>query len=246
MNARVLIVEDEEPARLKLRELVGQLDWAECVGEAGDGPRAVEMIDTREPDIVLLDIELPELSGMEVLRRIKHDPVVIFTTAYDRYAVSAFELHALDYLLKPFGAERFVTAMERARRVTQAETAPSSADRISGALASSGAMSRIFVRDRSKITPITVRDIERLEAEDDYVAVHVRGRRYLVYLPLAEFERRLEPAQFLRIHRSHIVNLDFVSHMEPFDNGRLQVTMRDGTALMASRVRSRELRHLAM
>lgn len=254
MTVSMLIVEDEAPARQKLRELVAELEWAECIGEAVDGASAIQMIDALEPDIVLLDIELPELSGLEVLRRITHQPVVIFTTAYDRYAVSAFELQALDYLLKPFGRERFAVAAERARKALadSADVPPATeraADRVAGALASgplSGPLARIFVRDRGKITPVSIRDIERLEAEDDYVAVHVRGRRHLVYLPLAEFERRLEPAQFLRIHRSHIVNLDFVSHMEPFDSGRLQVTMRDGTALMASRVRSRELRHLAL
>jgi two-component system, LytTR family, response regulator len=255
MTVRMLIVEDEVPARQKLRELVSELGWAECIGEAADGAGAIQMIDALEPDVVLLDIELPELSGLEVLRRIAHQPVVIFTTAYDRYAVSAFELQALDYLLKPFGRERFVVAAERARKAladsaTYSSDAPPAAERAAGALAGSrpgsDPLTRVFVRDGGKITPISVRDIERLEAEDDYVALHVRGRRLLVYLPLAEFERRLDPAQFLRIHRSHIVNVDFVSHMEPFDSGRLQVTMRDGTVLMASRVRSRELRHLAI
>lgn len=247
MSWRVVIVEDEGPARRKLRELVSSTGYFELAGEAVDGAEAIKVIDEMKPDLVFLDIELPELSGLEVLRRMSHRPLVIFTTAYDQYAVSAFELQALDYLLKPFGAERFSVAAERARKMLdEGDDGPSAVDRAVGSMAERGVFTRIFVRDRGKITPILVKEIERLEAEDDYVAVHARGRRHLVYLPLAEFERRLDPAQFLRIHRAHVVNLDFVSHLEPFDAGRLRVTMRDGTALLASRVRSRELRHLAI
>jgi two-component system LytT family response regulator len=251
MTVHALIVEDEPPARQRLRELLTEVDWIECVGEAEDGRRAVQLIDALEPDLVFLDIELPGMSGLEVLGQISHQPAVIFTTAYDRYAVSAFELQALDYLLKPFGRERFRSALERAQRAIgdpgeSATITSTIAQRAVGALGDSGPLARIFVRDRGKITPVAVREIERLEADGDYVAVHVRGRRHLVYLPLAEFERRLDPTQFLRIHRSHIVNLDFVSHLQPFDAGRLQVTMRDGTTLLASRVRSKELRHLAL
>jgi two-component system LytT family response regulator len=251
VTLRVLIVDDEAPARQRLRELLADVPGAACVGEAADGAGAVAMIDALEPDVVLLDIALPELSGLEVLRRITHRPAVIFTTAYDQHAVSAFELQALDYLLKPFGRDRFMVAIERARRaVADAGDLPSDAERATSAATdtapTAGPLTRIFVRDRGKITPIAVRDIERLEAEDDYVAVHTRGRRHLVYLPLAEFVRRLDPAQFLRIHRAHVVNLEFVSHFEPFDAGRLQVTMRDGTTLFASRIRSKELRHLVL
>ena len=247
MSLRVAIVEDEEGARKKLRGLVRDAGFLDLVGEAGTGTEGVALIDGQKPDIVFLDIELPEMSGLEVLNAITHQPIVIFTTAYDHYAVSAFELQALDYLLKPFGKERFNVAVERARKaLDETEEDPTIVERAAGVIDNAGPMTRIFVRDRGKITPILVREIERLEAEDDYVAVHARGRRHLVYLPLGEFERRLDPAQFLRIHRAHIVNLDFVSHLEPFDAGRLRVTMRDGTALMASRVRSKELRHLAI
>lgn len=248
MKWRVVIVEDEEPARHKLRNLIAAVDWLELAGEAGNGRDAVPLIDNTKPDLVFLDIQLPEISGLEVIRSVTHRPLFIFTTAHDQYAVSAFELQALDYLLKPFGRERFIVAIERARKaLLEGDGSPSAVERASDAIAPElGPLTRIFVRDRGKITPILVREIERLEAEDDYVAVHARGRRHLVYLRLAEFERRLDPAQFLRIHRAHLVNLDFVSHLEPFDAGRLRVTMRDGTSLMASRVRSKELRHMAI
>jgi two-component system LytT family response regulator len=181
---------------------------------------------------------------------------VVFTTAYDRYAVSAFELAAVDYLLKPFGRERFHAAAERAWTALTAAPAadadePPVVERARHALEAARAapdarLARLLVRDRGLITPIAVRDVERLEAEDDYVALFAHGRRHLVYLPLAEFERRLDPAQFVRVHRSHIVNLDFVRHLVPYDAVRLQVEMRDGTKILASRARSRTLRELAL
>jgi two-component system, LytTR family, response regulator len=250
---RALVIEDEPLARRQLRELATGVPWLSCVGEVGDGAAAVRAIDELRPDLVFLDIRMPELSGLEVLERTEHEPAVIFTTAFDQYAVAAFELGALDYLLKPFGRERFLAAVERARR-TLGAARPDEGDSDSSTLAraraalgtSAGPAERIFVRDHGRIVPIPVRDIERLEAEDDYVAVHARGRRFLVYLPLGEFERRLDPERFLRVHRSHVVNLDFVTALVPFDAARLQVEMRDGTKLMASRARSRELRHLAI
>jgi two-component system LytT family response regulator len=254
MTLRALIVEDEPLARRQLRELADGVPWLRCVGEAEDGSAAVRAIDELRPDLVFLDIRMPELSGLEVLERAEHEPAVIFTTAFDAYAVTAFELGALDYLLKPFGRERFLAAVERARRALgaarvddESERDTSTATRARAALAGAGgSMERIFVRDRGRIVPIPVREIERLEAEDDYVAVLARGRRFLVYLPLGEFERRLDPERFLRVHRSHVVNLDYVTALLPYDAARLQVEMRDGTKLMASRARSRELRHLAI
>lgn len=250
VSIRALVVEDEPLARQQIRELASDVAWLSVVGEAEDGSSAVRAIDELRPDLVFLDIRIPELSGLEVLERAEHDPAVIFTTAFDQYAVAAFELGALDYLLKPFGRDRFLAAVERARRALSAdppELESSTAVRARSALGSTvGPAERIFVRDRGRIVPIPVREIERLEAEDDYVAVYARGRRFLVYLPLGEFERRLYPERFLRIHRSHIVNLDYVTALEPFDGARLQVEMRDGTKLMASRTRSRELRHLAI
>ena len=250
---RALLIEDEPLARRQLRELAAGVPWLSCVGEAGDGAAAVRAIDELRPDLVFLDIRMPELSGLEVLERTEHEPAVIFTTAFDQYAVAAFELGALDYLLKPFGRERFLAAVDRARRAlgaTRSEGDDRDSSTVARARAALGAVSglaeRIFVRDRGRIVPIPVREIERLEAEDDYVAVHARGRRLLVYLPLGDFERRLDPARFLRVHRSHVVNLDFVTALVPFDAARLQVEMRDGTKIMASRTRSRELRHLAI
>jgi two-component system, LytTR family, response regulator len=246
-RTRALVVEDEPIARRQLRELLADVAWLEVVGEASDGRQAVTMIDALRPELVFLDIELPELSGLDVLRRVSHLPAVVFTTAYDRYAVAAFELEAVDYLLKPFGRERLGAAVERVRRtlVQHAGDAPS-AERARAALDRTGPLTRIFVRERDRIVPVQVADIERLEAEDDYVAVVTRGRRHLVYLGMNEFEARLEPGRFLRVHRSHIVNLDHVRALVPYDATRLQVEMKDGTAILASRARSKELRHLVL
>ena len=249
MTTRVVIVEDEPIARRQLRDLLGDVEWIVCIGEAADGQTAVALIDDLRPDLIFLDIEMPELNGLDVLRRIQHDPAVVFTTAYDKFAVSAFELEAIDYLLKPFGRDRLLAALDRVKRairddgdVAVARRAHEAMDQLSG----TGPLTRIFVRDRGRIVPVAVREIERLEADDDYVAVYSRGRRYLVYLNMSEFEARLDPAMFLRIHRSHIVNLDHVASLASYDATRLQVELRDGTKLLASRTRSRELRHLVV
>jgi two-component system, LytTR family, response regulator len=249
MKTRALVVEDEPIARQQLHDLIAEVDWIECVGEAADGVTAVALIDQLQPDLVFLDIEMPELNGLEVLGRIKHDPAVVFTTAYDKFAVAAFELEAIDYLLKPFGRDRLLAALERVRRAVRGDADVPVAQRASEAaeqLSGNGALARIFVRDRGRIVPIAIGDIERLEADDDYVAVHSRGRRFLVYLGMNEFEARLDSERFLRVHRSHIVNLDHVAALAPYDATRLQIEMKDGKKIIASRTRSRELRGLAI
>jgi two-component system LytT family response regulator len=247
-RTRVVIVEDEPLARESLRELLANIDWIECVGEAGTGAAALQLIDGTEPDLVFLDIHLPGFDGLELLRRLKHEAAVIFTTAWDRYAVNAFELEALDYLLKPFGRERLHQALDRVRRVLRQPEVPPVAERAQRVFEGErdAPLTRFFARDRGKLVPLRPAEIERLEADDDYVRVHARGQVFLVYLALNDFERRLDPARFLRIHRTHIVNLDFVSHIIPYDGSRMQVEMRDRTRILASRARSRELRELTL
>jgi len=241
MTIRALIADDEPLARRKLRRLLEEAKGVECVGEATDGSDAIEQVDKLRPELLFLDIRMPGATGIEVLERLEHRPHVIFTTAYDRYAVTAFELQALDYLLKPFGKERFQQAMERARTTLSADrTDP--ARSLSSTLDAGDRLTRLFVRERGKIIPVSVDQISRLEAVDDYVTIYVAGRDHLVSVRLRDFEARLDPDRFVRIHRSHIVNMDFVRSLEPYDGARLQVELTDGTRIVASRTRSRELR----
>lgn len=240
MKARTLIADDEPLARQRLRDLVAEIGGLEIIGEAGDGAAALAAIDDHKPELVLLDINMPVLSGLEVMKRAAHRPAVIFTTAHDQFAVAAFELAAVDYLLKPFGAERLRTAVERALDGRD-RAGPSRVAQLLG----SEPIERLFVKDRGRIVPLAAAKITRFEARDDYVAVHVGARSYLMHVTLGELERRLDPGRFLRIHRTHVVNLDHVQAMEPYDTTRLMVQMRDGTKIMASRSRSKELRELA-
>jgi two-component system LytT family response regulator len=239
-----ILVEDEPAALDELRDLVAAVDWIETVAEARDGATAVERIEALRPDVLFLDVHLPEMSGLEVLEAITCDPAVIFTTAYDRYAVAAFEAEAIDYLVKPFGRARFLGAVERLRRSQRPETDEPVVDRARNAL-DRAPLARILVRDVDRLVPVFMKDVQRLEAEGEYVAVHAGARRYLVRLPISEFERLLDAERFVRIHRSHIVNLDHVRSMEPYDGARLEVRMKDGTRIVASRSRTRELKGLA-
>ena len=241
-----MVIDDEELARQRLRDLLSAPDDIEVVGEACDGPTGVTLIDAQRPDVAFLDIEMPGATGLDLMRQVQHQPLVVFTTAHERYAVTAFELAAVDYLLKPFGPERLDIALGRIERSTPGGHA-ATAERLEQVLRDGpdARLTRFFVRERGKLVPLDVRDIERLEADDDYVRVLAKGRRWLVYLTLNDFERRLDPQKFVRIHRSHMVNLDFVRHLVPGEGGRLDVEMHDGSRIGASRTRARELRNLA-
>ena len=239
---RALVVEDEPLGRAKLRELLEPVSWLRWVGEAATVSAAEEALARLRPDLVFLDVQLPGGSGLDVLRAAEPGTGVIFTTAYDRFAVTAFELGALDYLLKPFGAERFARALERARPVLLSRRA-SAAERGREVLGP-GRLERLFVRDEGRIVPLPVPEIERVQACDDVVLVHAGGRVYRLAVTLAELEERLDPRAFVRVHRSHLVNLSQVLSFAPTEDARLLVTLRSGTTLFASRQRSRELRGL--
>lgn len=242
MKASALIVEDEPLARASLRELVDEIDWIETVDEVADGRAAVRFINKHEPDIVFLDVELPELSGLQVLERIHHRPRVVFTTAYDRYAVSAFEFEAVDYLVKPFGRRRFRETLDRLRRRIEEQGVEVLAYDGERAALSGPYLRRVFSRTGTRIVPVVVDAIMRLEAADNYVEAFCADGSHLLDLTLGELESRLDPDRFCRVHRSHIVNLDYVAEMRRYDMRRLTIRMTDGTEVVASRTGSRKLR----
>jgi len=242
MRMRTVVVEDEVLAREELRDLLREIPWIEWVGEAGDGHSAVRLIETAAPELVFLDVQLPEFDGLEVLRRVSGAPCVVFTTAHDRYAVTAFELGALDYLLKPFGAERLATTLERVRRHVVQPPSVRVTERADEILPHRGPLRRLFVRSGGRILPVSTEEVERIESDGDYAALHAGGRRFLVHVPIGELEQRLDPERFVRVHRSHIVNLEFVTALEPYDAHRLLVEMASGAKVLASRSRTQLLR----
>jgi two-component system LytT family response regulator len=239
-----LIAEDEPLAAEALAEWVEASPQLSLAATCADGDTALARIRELEPDLVLLDIRMPGLSGLEMLRRLRAEGrqmAVIFTTAYDEHALAAFELHAVDYLLKPFSRERFDEAIEHALR--RHEAPPLEALEHA---ASAAPLGRILVRDQGKICPLQVDAIEYLQSDHKYTALVSRGRSYLVRLPIASFEQRLDPGRFLKLHRGCIVNLEFVEAMTPGDNSQLVVQLRDGTRVTASREVSKKLREQSL
>lgn len=239
----VVIVDDEPLARQKLRRLFEADPGFQVVGEAGDGEGAIRALAALKPALVCLDIRMPGLSGLDVLRQADPRPAaVIFTTAYDQFAVSAFELAAVDYLLKPFSRDRFLAAVERARVWIAAAQGTPAGDRLQE-VSQSGFLTRLFVRERGSVRPLRMSAVQHLESNDDYVTVHTTAKeRFDMGVTMAALEERLDPASFLRVHRRFIVNMDHVTGISPIDGSRFEVTMRDGTVLAASRQRSRILR----
>ena len=244
-DARVVIVDDEPLARRTLRGHVSTVDWIGEVEEAGDGLTAIRIIDTVKPDLVFLDIRMPGTSGIAVAEQIMHRPYIIFTTAYDRYAVTAFEIGALDYLLKPFGRERVLAVLERAR-VGLEHGMPPIAARASQVLSQSKPLSRVFVKERGRMVAIPLEQVEHFEACDDYVALCIEGRRHLLHARLHDLYARIDHARFLRVHRSHVVNVDCIKALEPRDGSRLLIVLASGARIPASRSGSSQLRSLAV
>jgi two-component system, LytTR family, response regulator len=237
---RAVIAEDELHARRNLHGYLQGVDWVEVVGEADHGLEAVRLVDRLEPDLLFLDVRLPELNGLEVAKRIRAEPEIVFTTAYDRYALAAFELGALDYLLKPFGAERFAFALERVRRRLSPDGLPRAGERTR--LACAEPLRRLFARQGERIVPIPVDAIRRIQASGDYAEVHAAGGTFLLHVSLAELLARLDPGRFQQVHRSHVINLDHLKELRPFDERRLLVVLREGDEVLASRSASERLR----
>src|SRR6516165_2429599 len=201
MKSSVLIADDEPLARRTLREHLLSLGWAGPIQEANDGIVAIAVANEQRPDLVFLDIVMPGATGLEVLKQLEYEPKVIFTTAHDQYAVTAFELGALDYLLKPFGRERLERVLRRAQGVPNG-SAPPLLSRARESLERTRSLSRIFVRDGNRIVPISLSSLERAQGSDDYVTICTATKEYVVSLRLSDLEEQLDRATFLRIHRS--------------------------------------------
>ncbi|HEX9981742.1 MAG TPA: LytTR family DNA-binding domain-containing protein [Thermoanaerobaculia bacterium] len=244
---RVLIVDDEPIARRGIRQrLQGEADL-EVVGECGDGAAAIEAITELAPDLVFLDIQMPEVGGFDVIEAIgvARMPAVIFVTAYDEHALRAFDVHAVDYVLKPIDRHRFRTAVKRARRRLAhragEQRAPGQLDRrIAAALAELGRPApdyakRLAIKGDGRVILVDVDEVDRLEAAGNYVEVHSGARHHLVRDTMASLEARLDPARFVRVSRSSIINADRVRELQPMFNGDFVVVLRDGTKISGSR-----------
>jgi two-component system LytT family response regulator len=221
---KAVIVDDERIARRELRRLLGAHPEIEIIGEAGNGDEALDLIDKQEPDIVFLDIEMPGMSGFDLLDHLRDVPDVIFTTAYDQHALKAFEVNALDYLMKPIAPSRLAAALEKVRgRHTRFRD-------------------QMFLREGERCWIVRVGNIEVLESEGNYTRVFFAKERPLIPGSLAAFEERLDPAAFFRASRRHIINLNSILSTESDPAGNLVVTMRCGETVPLSRRQSSQLK----
>lgn len=238
--AKVLICEDEPLAVRALREYLKEVDWIEIVGEARNGSEAVRLIHKLEPDLVFLDVRMPGLSGLEVLEKATHRAAVIFTTAYDEYALPAFEFGALDYLVKPFGRERLLESLDRVRvRLVGEGRSAGGQESPRGYHAK-----RLFARHREGVVPVSVEMIVRIDATSGGASLVTDGGAFSSDASLGELQERLDPKEFVRVHRGHIVNLAHVAKIEKYDERRLLIRLADGSKLVASRRGSKTLREV--
>jgi DNA-binding LytR/AlgR family response regulator len=246
MKLRTLVVDDEAPARERLSNLLAANDLVELIGEAKDGAEAVERIELSSPDLVLLDIQMPVLNGFEVLEAIEEPPAVIFVTAYDEYAIRAFEVNALDYLLKPFSQERLDKSIARAHQ--ELATGQDFAEKIKPLLQSFSDeqryLRRLAVRGDDRLLVIAAGDIDWIEAKEGGVLLHVGIDEHAVNRTLSQLESRLDPALFFRAHRSLIVNLDRVQEIVPWFAGSHKLRLTTGAEVDLSRTRAKKLRLL--
>jgi two-component system LytT family response regulator len=241
---RVLVVDDEKPAQTRIVELLEKQPDVEITGVARQGKEAVQLIRSQSPDLLFLDIQMPGMNGFDVLREIAPDqrPLTIFVTGYDKYAIPAFEAHALDYLLKPFSDERFEAALERARNHIRTETAGELGRRFAELLedqvpASGGAtrFERIVIKSSGRVMFLDAADIDWIEAAGVYVHLHVGLKSHLYRATLGQLQERLDPKLFVRIHRSAMVNTDRILELQPRTHGDYVVILKNGTELTLSR-----------
>ncbi len=253
MTLRTLIADDEPLARERVRMMLGMHDDVAVIGEVGDGQQAIDAIRQERPDLVFLDVQMPGVDGFGVLRELEGEilPYVIFVTAYDQYALQAFEVHALDYVLKPFNAERFAQALQHARHaIARRGEGEGTVDRdrlrslVASLTAEQREKQRIVVKSSGRVFFVKVDDIDWIEAEGNYVRLHMGAQSHLLRETMKGMESVLDESQFIRIHRSTIVNADRIRELQPLFHGEYAVILRDGTRLVASRGPDNRLRKL--
>jgi two-component system LytT family response regulator len=238
---RVIVVDDEAPARSLLREYLAVHADVEVVAECANGFEAVKAVAEHEPDLMFLDIQMPKLDGFEVLELVERDVAVVFVTAHDEHALRAFQIHAVDYLLKPYGPERLAEALEQARRRVGLASAAAHR-RLATEARRGGPLDRVLVRDQARVHVIPVDRIDYVEALDDYVCIHAEGKKHLKAQTLAELEAALDPARFVRIHRSYLLNLDRLARLELYAKDSRMAFLQNGTQLPVSRAGYARLR----
>ena len=232
---RLAIVDDEELARRVLREFLAPMPAVEVVAECSNGFEAVKAVAELRPDVLLLDVQMPKLNGFEVVELVGDDVAVVFTTAHDEYALRAFDVHAVDYLLKPFSADRLADALAQVReRLARREPLPATA--LAASARPPGTTSaRVLVRDGGRVHVIATDKIDYVQAQDDYVAYRADGRSYLKAQTLAEVEALLDPARFIRVHRSYVLNLDRLARVELDERENYVATLTSGERIPVSR-----------
>ncbi|UCE18567.1 MAG: response regulator transcription factor [Gemmatimonadota bacterium] len=246
MSMRTIIVDDEAPARLKVKQYLKDNPDIEIIGEADNGTDAVREINEKKPDLVILDIQMPEMDGFEVIKALSEPPLVIFATAYDQYAIQAFEVNSIDYLLKPFSKQRLKDSLERAKGYLKSDFESKIEDLLKLVEEEKKYLTRIPVRKGKRIIFLDIKDVVWIGAEETLNFVYTKENRYLINDTLAELEEKLDPQIFFRIHRSSIINLNHVVEIVPWFAGQYKVVMKDRekTELTLSRRRVKSLKEI--
>jgi two-component system LytT family response regulator len=245
-NIRALIVDDEPLARKMILKFLKAEPSIDVIGEAGTGRQAVELIEKHQPELVFLDIQMPGMNGFEVIQaiRVKRMPQIIFVTAYDRYALRAFDVHALDYLLKPFNRGRFEKAVERAKTLIKKHSQGTGNDKVlvdrlerlvAEMLVRPEYLQRLAVQSKDRVFFVKTELIDRFEAAEKYIRIHTENKTHVLRGSMKSIEQKLDPKKFMRVHRSWIVNIDYIKEIQPWFNGNFMITLSNGIQLSSGR-----------
>lgn len=232
---KIIIIDDEPLARSIVKEYLQKHKEFEVVQECNDGFEGVKAIQQHQPDLIFLDIQMPKINGFEMLELIEQPPAVIFATAFDEYAIKAFEAHAIDYLLKPFNQERFDKAIQKWSDTNNKQTEKNTQELLETASQSPAQSQRIVVKSGSKIKIIPMHDVLYLEAADDYVKIHTKEGYFLKNKTMSHFEQVLDPQQFVRSHRSYIINVQQITRIDPYEKDNHVAVLKAGTQIPVSR-----------